>query len=274
MKKAEVKYMVVLVRYRDLFLFILATYLIVGCGPKAEKIPKKYKAKSHLSQVRYRATMRPYCVRGRYYYPCRVSIGDTMRGISSWYGPNFHGKKTSSGEIYNMYAHTAAHKTWPIGTVVRVTNLENGRKTVVRINDRGPFVKGRVIDCSYRAGKELGLDRTGIAKVKLEVIGLEGRVSSKAAALKERVYRRDRRLPRRDFGLQVSAFRSYESAKSFLDRYADSGMRSKAVISKGVDKKGQPLYRVLLSGFGSKEEAQSFKRKYALADAFVVSTSN
>jgi rare lipoprotein A len=75
-----------------------------------------------------------------------------------------------------MHARTAAHKTLPMGTMVKVTNIQNGKSTVVRINDRGPFVKGRIIDCSYAAGKELGLDRLGIAKVEIEVLGYHGKI--------------------------------------------------------------------------------------------------
>jgi rare lipoprotein A len=112
------------------------------------------------------------------------AAGKKMKGISSWYGTNFHGKKTSSGETYNMYAKTAAHKTLPMHTMVRVVNLQNGKSTVVRINDRGPFVRGRIIDCSYAAGKEIGLDRMGLAKVEIEVLGSGKKVRCSASAKK------------------------------------------------------------------------------------------
>ena len=94
-------------------------------------------------------------------------------GYASWYGPRFHGRRTASGEIYDMNALTAAHKTLPFGTLVRVTNLQNGKSVVVRINDRGPYVKGRIIDLSAAAAKKIGLDKSGVAKVKLEIIGYE-----------------------------------------------------------------------------------------------------
>jgi rare lipoprotein A len=106
----------------------------------------------------------------------KMPAGKKMKGISSWYGKKFHGSKTSNGEIYNMHAKTAAHKTLPMHTMVKVTNIQNGKSTVVRINDRGPFVRGRIIDCSYAAGKELGLDRLGIAKVEIEVLGYNGKI--------------------------------------------------------------------------------------------------
>jgi len=94
----------------------------------------------------------------------------TVYGIASWYGRDFHGRKTASGEIYNMRAHTAAHKTLPFGTFVRVTNLKNGRRTTVRINDRGPFVRGRIIDLSYMAARDIGILEAGVQKVRMEVL--------------------------------------------------------------------------------------------------------
>lgn len=91
-------------------------------------------------------------------------------GIASWYGPGFHGKATASGEPYDMYAFTAAHKTLPFGTVVRVVDLATGRSVVVRINDRGPFVAGRIIDLSYAAAEALGILARGTARVGLVVL--------------------------------------------------------------------------------------------------------
>jgi rare lipoprotein A len=93
-------------------------------------------------------------------------------GIASWYGPKFHGRKTASGQVYDMYAKTAAHRTLPFGSIVRVTDLKTGKNTIVVINDRGPFVEGRIIDLSLAAAQEIGLDKNGLAKVKIEVIRL------------------------------------------------------------------------------------------------------
>ena len=91
-------------------------------------------------------------------------------GIASWYGPGFHGDRTANGEIYDMYAMTAAHKTLPFGTIVRVVDLETGKSVVVRINDRGPFIEGRIIDLSYAAALELGMVEKGLAKVGLKIM--------------------------------------------------------------------------------------------------------
>lgn len=100
-----------------------------------------------------------------------VSPEGVQEGIASWYGRDFHGKPTSSGEIYDMYAMTAAHKTLPLGTTVEVTNIENGRRIDVVINDRGPFVAGRIIDLSYTGAKRLDIVDTGVARVRLKVTG-------------------------------------------------------------------------------------------------------
>jgi rare lipoprotein A len=93
-----------------------------------------------------------------------------MEGIASWYGSDFNGRLTASGEVYDMYQMTAAHKTLPLGTVVKVKNQDNGMETEVRINDRGPYVKGRIIDLSRKAGKAIGMRESGTAHVKLEVV--------------------------------------------------------------------------------------------------------
>ena len=91
-------------------------------------------------------------------------------GMASWYGPKFHGRKTASGEVFDMHAYTAAHRTLPFGTLVRVTYLKTGKSVVVRINDRGPWKRGRIIDLSYAAARKVGLVRDGTGRVRLEVI--------------------------------------------------------------------------------------------------------
>jgi rare lipoprotein A (peptidoglycan hydrolase) len=96
----------------------------------------------------------------------------TQIGIASWYGAHWHGKKTASGDHFNMYDHTAAHKSLPLGTIAKVTNLENGKETIVKINDRGPYKKGRIIDLSHAAAKSIGMLKDGTAKVKVEVIAM------------------------------------------------------------------------------------------------------
>lgn len=113
---------------------------------------------------------RSYVVDGRRYYVRRSSLGYVARGIASWYGAKFHGRKTASGERYNMYAMTAANKTLPLPTYAWVTNLRNGRRVIVRVNDRGPFRDNRLIDLSYAAAKKLGIIATGTAPVEVRAI--------------------------------------------------------------------------------------------------------
>lgn len=130
----------------------------------------------------------PYTIMGKTYYPIPVSDGYRVKGIASWYGKDFHGKKTANGERYNMYDYTAAHPTLPIPTYVRVTNLKNGRSLVVRVNDRGPFVKNRVIDLSYRSAQHLGMAEDGTAPVLLEALPIDGTPLKTSINVAKRTY--------------------------------------------------------------------------------------
>ena len=219
----------------------------------------------YTSKARHKATMKTYVVRGRVYHPTYVGVGDKMSGVASWYGPNFHGLQTSNGEQYNMYSKTVAHKTWPMDTMVKVTNLDNGKSTIARINDRGPFVAGRVVDCSYAVGKEIGIDKKGTCNVKLEVVGFAGKVykpeAGKAAP----------KVKLTNFGVQVGAFSQEENAKRAKARYAALAGDGKSVVIKvGKDKDGRILNRVHVMGFGSKEEALDFIRDNSIEGGFVI----
>jgi rare lipoprotein A len=172
----------------SLFLgLLLSVFLFTGCSQKSSSVDynkfykdtKNSKIKNSLEMHKY--TMRPYSVFGIKYYPFIANIGDDFEGTASWYGPDFHSKKTSNGEIYDMYDMTAAHKTLPMNTVVRVDNLENGKSIIVRINDRGPFVRGRIIDLSNKAARDIDMVRRGTAKVKITVLGYNGEIENKDA---------------------------------------------------------------------------------------------
>jgi len=113
-------------------------------------------------------TGKPYQVAGRWYTPLQSEGRYDQTGIASWYGKKFHGLRTANGEIYDMHALSAAHKTLPLPTLMRVTNLENGRSITVRVNDRGPFVKDRLIDLSYAAATALGYAKQGTAHVRVQ----------------------------------------------------------------------------------------------------------
>ncbi len=169
------------------FSFVTAAFLFTGCSEKSVdadytriyKDTKNPKINNSLEMHKY--TMRPYNVYGIKYYPSIAKIGEEFDGVASWYGPNFHTKKTSNGEIYDMYDMTAAHKTLPMNTMVKVKNLENGRSIIVRINDRGPFVDGRIIDLSNKAANDIGMIANGTAKVKLTVLGYNGELENSNA---------------------------------------------------------------------------------------------
>lgn len=134
-------------------------FIITGCAAP-QKIPTK---------TLCRGTQRPYKVQGIHYTP-QDHYGYDETGIASWYGPGFHQRPTSCGAIYDMFALTAAHKTLPIPSVVEVTNLENGKSLRVVINDRGPFVKNRIIDLSKRAAQELGVHAKGLSRVRVRAL--------------------------------------------------------------------------------------------------------
>ncbi len=169
------------------FVGVFSIFLFTGCSSKNvdNDYHKFYKntnnSKINNSPEMHRATMKPYSVFGIKYYPEIAKIGDKFDGIASWYGPDFHAKKTSNGEIYNMYDMTAAHKTLPMNTVVKVDNLENGKSTVVRINDRGPFVSGRIIDLSNKAANAISMIGVGTAKVRVTVLGYNGELENTQA---------------------------------------------------------------------------------------------
>lgn len=214
----------------------------------------------------HRATMRSYVVNGKRYYPTKVSIGDYFSGMASWYGRDFHGKLTSNGERYNMYAFTAAHKILPMNTMVKVTNLRNNKTQIVRINDRGPFVKSRIIDLSYAAAKSLGYANKGTTPVRLEVVGFNGRVNSNSYSdgySSQNV----QSMSVGDFLIQLGAFRNADGSKRFAktvqNRYA-----YKAVIKESY-LNGSPIYRVYLRGFQSEEEAKDFIKNQNLKGAFI-----
>jgi rare lipoprotein A len=122
----------------------------------------------------------PYQINGVWYYPAE-DYGYSETGIASWYGPGFHGKKTANGETYDQNDITAAHRTLPMPSLVKVTNLENGRELKVRINDRGPYAHGRIIDLSRRSAQLLGVEQSGTARVKVEILADESRQMAAAA---------------------------------------------------------------------------------------------
>ncbi|MDA8138825.1 MAG: septal ring lytic transglycosylase RlpA family protein [Desulfobacteraceae bacterium] len=140
-------------------------------APGASSTPGSSSSSTAPSQTAVDPKTRPYQVNGDWYHPLADARGFEEKGIASWYGEEFHGRKTSNGETYDMYGISAAHKTLPLGTYVRVNNLENGRTLDLRVNDRGPFVRGRIIDLSYGAAQKLGIVEKGTASVRVTALG-------------------------------------------------------------------------------------------------------
>lgn len=181
-------------------------------------------------------TQDSYVIKNKRYYPIPSADGYSQKGIASWYGGKFHGRRTSNGEIYNKYSMTAAHKTLPMNTMLLVKNLENGKKAVVRVNDRGPFVRGRIIDLSYKAAKELGIVKKGTAKIQATALGEEAVI--KWGESPNLVYQD---LSVGEFYVQIGAFTQKTNAAKLQKRFTDAGHTTVTVKSSGPE---SILYRV------------------------------
>lgn len=232
---------------KRLLLVLIATF-IVSCGMPKQVILVP-RIKNYRCKYTYRVNGRTYCVRKNYH-------GYVEYGIASWYGPGFHGRRTASGEIYNMYKLTAAHKTLPFGTYVRVINLKNGKSVIVKINDRGPFVSGRIVDLSYAAAREIGMLKTGTASVKL--IALGRRIDDRYKPVDVENGR---------FYVQVGAFRNKLNAY----RFRHIVYRIHKVKTRVVNLEG--YYRVLAGPVYSYSEAKKFKlqlRNVGLKGSFIL----
>ncbi|MEM1412269.1 MAG: septal ring lytic transglycosylase RlpA family protein [Pseudomonadota bacterium] len=170
-----------------------------------------------------------YEVWGKSYRVMDSAVGYRERGIASWYGAKFHGRNTSSGEPYDLYKATAAHKTLPLPTYVEVTNLDNGKKVVVKVNDRGPFHSDRIIDLSYAAALKIGIVDQGTGRVDVRSITFDGQDENARLA--------------KDTYLQIGAFSKKGSARNVEDDLRDQGIRDVDVKRSGG------LYKVLVGPF-------------------------
>jgi rare lipoprotein A len=216
-------------------------FLLASCGtaPKAPSGGKYYKddgppetVPENLSQVPdavprdepfHRFANRPYTVFGQTYVPIVNKQPGKERGMASWYGRKFHGQKTASGETYDMFAMTAAHKTLPLPSYVRVTNVKTGKSVVVRVNDRGPFHGNRIIDLSYAAAERLDIARAGSALVEVERIVPGTATEATAAAPLPSMASVETAMVTREANalwLQLGAFSSPEAAEAFRERIA------------------------------------------------------
>lgn len=212
-----------------------------------------------------------YVVFGKRYYVKKSSAGHVERGIASWYGTKFHGKRTSSGEPYDMLAMTAAHKTLPLPTYVEVVNLKNSRKIIVKVNDRGPFVKNRIIDLSYAAAKRLGITQAGTGLVEIRAIDpTKSLASSKAVVAKKALPPQSAKLkqitPDQRIGiyLQVGAFSNRYNAENLRTRIRDIKTlpAAKINVTQGV-KANTSIFRVRIGPLDNVPETDQLIKRLA-----------
>lgn len=248
-------------------LFLMAA--LAGCTAPA-KVPAETSGNSTVSMPAKRQrppTQRPYKINGIWYRPLAHAHGYRKQGVASWYGKDFHGKKTSNGETYNMYGISAAHKTLPMGTHVEVRNLENGRSIRLTINDRGPFVAGRIIDLSYGAAKKLDVVKLGTARVEVVAIGTVApkNISDGKATAPEN-------LEKGKFSIQVGAFGNRENALK-LARALNQTYNGAQVIPSYSPGNRQPLYRVVVGKCTSLKTAETYEnalKSRGFPDAFTI----
>jgi len=228
----------------------------------------KYNHSSRMDKKSYsHPTMRPYVVRGIRYHPTVVSVGDNFRGNASWYGPAFNGKLTSNGETYNMYDMTAAHKTLPMNTIVRVTNKNNGLSTVVRVNDRGPFIATRIIDLSKSAASKINMIGTGTAPVTIEILGFKTKGDKNIPTSRE-LKESPQKQEIEGFALQIASFSNIEGALSTQEKY-DNTDGYKTMI-KDIENETGRSFKVWLKGFKSEQEARDYKNSSIFENSFIV----
>lgn len=241
---------------------LLGAILLVGCASKPAPAPQRPSLPSAREEPRPAVsrpqppplppTARPYTVLGQTYHPLTSADGFSEEGVASWYGPQFHAKRTASGEVYNMYDLTAAHRILPMQTKIRVTNLENGKSVVLRVNDRGPFVGNRIVDLSYKAAQELDVVRPGTARVRVEALG-----------------RWPGGIPGRFF-VQVGSFSQRENADRLMREMRDRGYAGSRTIQAEID--GQTFWRVQVGEFGNLDKAEAARSQIArqTPGAFVI----
>ncbi len=208
--------------------------------------------------------MSPYTVLGKTYTVLPTEEGYRERGVASWYGEKFHGHQTSNGEIFDMYKVSAAHKSLPIPSYLRVTNLDNNRSIVVRVNDRGPFHGDRIIDLSYAAALKLGYADRGTARVQLEAIVVNSDVGRRTLAANSRSNRVVDPVAGAKY-LQVGAFSSLDTARE-LSRELDT-LTDRPVFIRSINSQDNGvLHRVRIGPIENDGEIQTLSRRVVAAN--------
>ena len=242
---------------RGFILFLCCILTLSACAAKKPNVAQSPETGKHV-----KGSQKPYTVYGQRYEPLQSHEGFSQTGVASWYGKDFHGKKTSNGETYNMNAMTAAHKTLPLGVYVKVRNRDNGREAIVRVNDRGPFVKGRIIDLSYAAAKKLGVDVAGTAPVKIEALGY----SAGTGEYKEPVT-----YDSGNYTVQVGSFKEYANAERLSGELKNLFGFSEAHLT---NVNGELFYRVYAGKYASLKAAETAEKNFTehgYPGSFVVS---
>jgi len=233
---------------RYLFISVFLATLLSACAAYRTQVIETPETRG------LKGWQKPYKVNGERYDPLRSHEGFVQDGLASWYGEDFHGGPTSNGETYNMHAMTAAHKTLPLGVYVRVLNKRNGSEAVVRINDRGPFVRERIIDLSFAAAKQVGIVDAGTAPVHIEALGYRLADGSGPAP-----YRPPKSYDAGDFAIQVGAFTDRDNAKRLASRmrksYGSAGIQDATV-------KGNRFFRVRVGSYGSLVKAEKARVEF------------
>ena len=217
----------------------------------------------------YKQTMKPYVVNGIKYYPKDVSIGKIFKGVASWYGTDFHGRSTASGEKYNMYNLTAAHKTLPLNTLIKVTNIKNNKTVTVRVNDRGPFVKKRQLDLSYGAAKKLGIIDQGITDIKIKVLSthIKKRKNVIGGIKTQSFKRKFFKNQNGKIQVQIASFSSKERTVNFIK--TRNLKRFSPKVFKVVRER-KTLYKVVVNKFKTHKEAKKFIKNGRFKGAYIV----
>ena len=278
-----------------LIISLLVVLLFTGCSSKnkysyanrgSSKVINYPDSKSNyntqMTKREYKyAKMNPYVVRGIRYYPRNVNVGDQFTGYASWYGPDFHGKLTANGETYNMHDMTAAHKTLPMNTMLRVTNKRNGLSAVVRINDRGPYIGTRIIDLSNNAAHKINMVGAGTAPVTIEVLGFysKNKQKSRKKVIAKKPYKAKpvkKVTPAQKkaddivgaYSLQIASFSNIEGAIKIQEQH-DKTDGYNTVIKDIATAQGR-LFKVYLRGFQSEKEIRDYKANGNFTNSFIV----
>ncbi|MFW6147932.1 MAG: septal ring lytic transglycosylase RlpA family protein [Thermodesulfobacteriota bacterium] len=225
-------------------LFFVLLIAMVGCSAGTQRVTVGHeKPAVVLPEASDNRIQEPYVIDGIPYYCLPSDSGFVEEGVASWYGGKFHGRNTSNGEIYDMHKKTAAHKTLPFGTHVKVQNLSNGKAVVVRINDRGPFVKGRIIDLSYAAAKDIDMIKPGTAKVRIAALSRKIGEIKIGKGYRPLLERKDFRKGK--FSVQVGAFEVEDNAIRLAERLRV--LFDHVTVTTHIPCTGRIFYRVRVS---------------------------